>query len=73
MFYSSISALPCPRCNTIAAPREAPGTLVHYSRLLCAHCSWFFTWRRWPRGSDGNKLPRPAHLSPDISPWEPVP
>jgi len=63
----------CPRGNTVAPPLERPRTVLHYCRLLCPHCHWFLKWRKWPRDREGHKLPRPAHLCPHLSPWEPIP
>ena len=54
----------CPRCGVPHMPTEGPGTLLHYSRLLCSGCGAYLKWRKWPRDPHGRKLPRPACLEP---------
>ena len=59
-----LSPLACPKCGVIDHPTLAPGTLVHYARLLCPGCGLFLRWCRWPRDAQGKKVRRPSFLDP---------
>jgi glutaredoxin len=56
--------LPCPYCRRMTETLEAPGTTLHYSKLLCSGCQRYLKWRPWPRDSAGHKLARPLALEP---------